>query len=64
MQSINYQNRELDESEQTIAIKYNKEGILPGPTKYKWCGVLLYNQKDRANKTSGVYSDVQIMYEE
>ncbi len=35
MQSINYQNRELDESEQTIAIKYNKKGILPGPTKYK-----------------------------
>ena len=40
MQLINYQNRELDESEQTIAIKYNKEGILPGPTKCKCGGVL------------------------
>ena len=55
MQSINYQNRELDKFEQTIAIKYNKEGILPGLSIFK---------KIKPTKHQECVSDVRIMYAE
>ena len=44
----------MDETELSIAIKYNKEGILTGPTKCKCGWIIFYIQKDKASKTSGV----------
>ena len=64
MQLINYQNRELDESEQTIAIKCNKEGILPGPKNINVVEFYSIFKKIKPTKHQKCVLDVQIMYED
>ena len=64
MQSINYQNRELDESEQTIAIKYNKEGILPAQPNVNVVEFYSIFKKIKPTKHQECVSDVRIMYAE